>query len=400
MIFMMRTNVLELVTSKTQKKLLLEMMILSSCVWNMANYNFRQAIIKKEKVNSFFKQQQVIQQSKDYQRLGRSYALPILQKHSFTVNGFFGLIKSKTQNRVGLPMYYKNRKTNTTIPSLLRIDSGQYKFSKTNVQLPLSRLLRKETNFKGILLEYKGLPRWEGKQRQAEIHYNKINKKFYLHQSMEIKEPTKRTGRKFLAIDIGIKRGITGFDNNKAYIYQNNVFKKWKQLTHRIIRLQKIAKGRNNRFSTKQINQLFQKRKLMVDNYFKNIVSWVIKDSNPDKVIVGDVKNILQNSKASKSANTMTHNFWSFDLLYKRLENKCQEKGIELVKVSEAYTSQLCPDCGNFNNPIDRSYECGCGYKQDRDVNGAINIYYQNIDRKICLYPVVENHHLLVEGLT
>ena len=103
---MQRTNVVELVANKGQKKLLLEMMTLSSCVWNMANYNFRQAIINKEKVNSFFRQQQAIQNSDNYQRLGRSYALPMLQKHSFLVNGFFGLIKSKTQEEVGLPKYY------------------------------------------------------------------------------------------------------------------------------------------------------------------------------------------------------------------------------------------------------------------------------------------------------
>jgi hypothetical protein len=51
---MQRTNVLELVASKEQKKLLLEMMVLSSCVWNMANYNFRQAIFKKEKDKTIY----------------------------------------------------------------------------------------------------------------------------------------------------------------------------------------------------------------------------------------------------------------------------------------------------------------------------------------------------------
>ncbi|MCX6798898.1 MAG: transposase, partial [Candidatus Diapherotrites archaeon] len=340
---MQRTNVLELVASKEQKKLLLEMMTLSSCVWNMANYNFRQAIIKKEKVNSFFKQQQAIQNSDNYQRLGRSYALPMLQKHSFIVNGFFGLIKSKAQEKVGLPKYCKNRKTKTTIPSALRVDSGQYYFKNDKAHLPLSLKMRKETGLKGIILEYKGKPRWKGKQRQAEIHYNKVKKKFYLHQSVKVPEPAKHSGKKVLAIDIGIKRGIAGFDNSKAYLFHNPTIKEWKQLTARIRRLQKIAKTRNKRYSTKQIDALFQRRRLLVDNYFKNIVSWAIEASNPDRVIVGDVQGILEKKQKGKKANQMTHNHWSFDLLYKRLENKCQEKGIELAKVPELHTSQLCP---------------------------------------------------------
>jgi putative transposase len=393
---MQRTNTLELVANKEQKKMLLEMMTLSSCVWNQANYNFRQAIVKKEKVNSFFEQRKSIQNTENYQKLGRCYAAPMLFKHSFVVSGFFGLIKSKTQKKVGLPKYFKNRKTNTTIPSFLCIESDRYYFKNDKVHLPLSRKMRKETKLKGIVLKYSGQPKWIGKQGQAEIHYSNINKKFYLHQSLEVKTPKQRKGKKILAIDIGIKRGIAGFDNRKAFFFPNPIIKKWKQFTKRISRLQKIAKCRNGIYSTKQIRAIFYKRNLMLDNYFKNIVSWTIKSNNPDKIIVGDVKNILSNPSKNKSINRMTHNFWSFDLLYERLENKCQEKGIELVKVPEPYTSQLCPNCGSFNIPVDRKYECGCGYKQDRDINGAINIYHQNIGGKVCLYPVVENHRLLV----
>lgn len=393
---MQRTNVVELVANKEQKKLLLELMTLSSCVWNMANYNFRQALFKKEKINSFFKQQQAIQNTKDYQKLGRSYALPMLQKHSFIVNSFFGLIKSKAQKKTGLPKYYKNRKTNTTIPSMLRIDNGQYYFKNNKVHLPLSRKLRKEIGLKGIVLEYKGMPKWEGKQGQAEIHYNSTNKKFYLHQSVEIKEPKIKKGNEVLAIDIGVLRGIVVFDNKKAYLYHNPIIKKWKQITARISRLQKIAKGRNNQYITKQIISLYGKRKRMVDDYYKNIVSWVIKRTNPNRIIVGDVSHILDKSSKRKANNKMTHNLWSFDLLYRRLENKCQEKGILLEKVPEPYTSMICPSCGTFNKPYKREYSCICGYQQDRDINGAINIFYQNTDKKVLLHPMVESHHLLV----
>lgn len=393
---MQRTNIVRLVVNKPQKKLLLELMTLSSCVWNMANYNFRQAIVNKKEVKSFFKQQQAIQKSEDYQKLGRSYALPMLQKHSFVVNSFFKLIKSKSQTKVGLPKYYKNRKTNTTIPSMLRFDSAQYYFKDDKVHLPLSIKMRKETGINGIVLNYKGKPRWEGKQRQGEICYDSIRKKFYLHQSIEVKEPEKIRGNKTLSIDIGIKRGIVGFDNEKAYLYPNPIVKDWKQITKRIARLKKIAHFRNGRKTTTQIRSLFGKRSRIVDNYFKNIVSWQINQSKPSKVIVGDVKGILEKPKKNKIGNQMTHNLWSFGLLYKRLQNKCEEQGIELIRVPEEYTTQLCPSCDSLNKPIDRDYECACGYSQDRDINGAINIYRQNVSGTVCLHPMVENDHLLI----
>ena len=57
-----------------------------------------------------------------------------------------------------------------------------------------------------------------------------------------------------------------------------------------------------------------------------------------------------------------------------QLENKLSRYGIELVKVSEAYSSQTCPHCGHRHKPTGRNYECQCGYKQHRDVVGAMNI--------------------------
>jgi len=98
---MRRINKVQLMPTKQQKKLLKEMMYLSSCVYNMANYEVRQKVFKNEKIPSFHDLQQLIQKKKDYQRLGRSYGLSRLQKYSENVKSYFGLIKSKTQNCVG-----------------------------------------------------------------------------------------------------------------------------------------------------------------------------------------------------------------------------------------------------------------------------------------------------------
>ena len=76
---MERTNIVELKPSKLQAKILRECMLLSGCVFNMANYEARQAIFKREAVPSFFTLQQTLQTKADYQSLGRSYSLPRIQ---------------------------------------------------------------------------------------------------------------------------------------------------------------------------------------------------------------------------------------------------------------------------------------------------------------------------------
>ena len=107
---MRRTNAIQLLPTKQQKIILKEMMLLSSCVYNMANYIVRQQIINKEKISSYISLREELQQKPDYQLLGRSYSLPKIQKYSETTTSFFKTIKSKMQKQVGLPKYYKNRK--------------------------------------------------------------------------------------------------------------------------------------------------------------------------------------------------------------------------------------------------------------------------------------------------
>lgn len=61
-------------------------------------------------------------------------------------------------------------------------------------------------------------------------------------------------------------------------------------------------------------------------------------------------------------------------MLTQQLENKLSRYGIEMVKISEAYTSQTCPHCGEKHKPTNRNYKCKCGYTQHRDLVGAMNM--------------------------
>ncbi|MFX0072699.1 MAG: zinc ribbon domain-containing protein [Candidatus Hermodarchaeota archaeon] len=76
---------------------------------------------------------------------------------------------------------------------------------------------------------------------------------------------------------------------------------------------------------------------------------------------------------------------------------------IELILTNEAYTSSTCPICNKRVKPADRSFKCSnCGYEQDRDVVGCINIlkkYYQDHhmdDIRVENHPLVSK--ILVES--
>ena len=382
---MERTNIVQLMPSKRQEKILRECMLLSSCVYNMANYEARQNIFKNEKVPNFFGLQQKIQTKDDYQKLGRSYALPRLQIYSETNSARFKLITSKKQSKVGLPKYLKNRKTNTTLPSYLVMDNSQYNLKGDYAFIPLSRQMRKENKIKQKLkIRYNGILKWEGKQARGQIHLK--DNKFYLYQAVTIKEPTLKKSNIKAGLDLGIKRFFGLYISNgiEKVIGSKRFYRHWQYLTNIISKEQsKIALL--NKKSSKILSRLFSKRAKWQDNLFNNIVAKLFKvlnRNNVSELVVGDLKNILEDNDKGKELNKMTHNYWSFNILLKKIINKAQEFGIALRMVTEEYTSRTCPICYDTSksNCQDRIFQCSfCGYIDHRDIIGAKNIFIKSM---------------------
>jgi putative transposase len=378
---MQRTNVVELKPSKRQIKILREMMLLSSCVYNMANYEVRQSFFKEEKSPSFFDLQKKLQTKEDYQLLGRSYALPRVQIYGETNSARFKLIKSKSQKKVGLPKYLKNRNTNTTIPSYLVIDGCQYSLSKTKACLPLSRLMRKKYGLKDFKIDYNGVLKHKGKQQRGQIHFK--DGKFYLYQSVEFSEPKQKSSGVVAGIDLGIKRlfAIKISNNEDVIIGSNRHFKQWNHYGD-LIAQEQSRLALINRKSSRRLSKLFSIRSKWQENLYNNLVCKVFRflnRNNVDTLFVGDVKGIREDNDIGCKGNKMLHNYWAYETLYHKLENKSEEFGIKMERHSEAFTSRTCPICGveERSHKKDRLFVCSfCDYFDDRDVVGATNIMF------------------------
>lgn len=105
------------------------------------------------------------------------------------------------------------------------------------------------------------------------------------------------------------------------------------------------------------------------------------------KVYYGDLDTTTRNSKGKKSQK-INHklSMWRFGILIKQLQYKLFQYGIVMEEISEAYTSQTCPNCGNRKKTGSRNYSCKCGYIQHRDIVGAINILNFNTDTDLKMY--------------
>jgi len=380
---MQRTNKIQLMPNKRQKKILQECMLLSSCVYNMTNYEVRQQFFNGEKVSGFFDLQQKIQNKEDYQMLGRSYALPRIQIYSETNSARFKLIKSKTQKRVGLPKYLKNRKTNTTLPSYLVIDGSQYSIKKNHVIIPLSRQMRKKHKIsQSFRIKYNGILKWSGLQKRGQIKL--IDGKFYLYQSVDAKDIQPKKTKIKAGLDLGIKRLLSIFvTNNTDYVIGSNRFyKQWQYLSNIIFKEQSRLELQGRK-SSRKLSRLFCHRKKWQDNLFNNLIAKMFRVLNKNKVselVVGDLTGIREDNSKGKRLNKMTHNYWSFDILLRKIQNKAEEFGIQLNHVTEEYTSKTCSLCGTITKPKDRIFICSdCGHFEHRDVLGAKNILFKSM---------------------
>lgn len=95
------------------------------------------------------------------------------------------------------------------------------------------------------------------------------------------------------------------------------------------------------------------------------------------RLAVGDLTGIRTGKDFGKSTNQKLHQ-WSFARITEQLKWKGEEHGVEIVQVSERYTSQTCSGCGQRrkSNRVERGlYVCdNCGLTINADMNGAVNI--------------------------
>jgi len=92
-------------------------------------------------------------------------------------------------------------------------------------------------------------------------------------------------------------------------------------------------------------------------------------------IALEDLTEIRASIRYSAEMNGRLHR-WSFRKLQSIIEYKAKLRGVRVVFVNPAYTSSLCPVCGEKLSPNGhRVLKCSnCGFGADRDVVGSFNI--------------------------
>ena len=122
----------------------------------------------------------------------------------------------------------------------------------------------------------------------------------------------------------------------------------------------------------------------MLDHEIKASVNQYIGSISPDALTVLEKLDIKEFSKSRKSNGMMST--FARGKLQKKLMTELNWRGYDFVEVEPDYTSQTCPVCSclDKNNRNGKIFKCVCcGYTEDADYVGSLNIKVRPDDKEI-----------------
>lgn len=356
-----------------------ELCFKSKNLYNYANYMIRQEFINN---NNFIKYKDLtfkLKTSEPFQDLGSNSSQHTLKMLDRNWKSFFVTIKDWSKHKdkyLGKPKLPKYKKKDGRYICILtnmqtHIKDG-YLYFAFNCLKPFNNTIR--TNMQGKLMQTRIVPR--GSIYVLEIVYEKEIPDLKLQNGNVASIDLGLNNFVTIANNIGVKpiiingKGIKSINQywNKQMAYYRSKLKKenkkdWSK------RLEKLTLKRNNK-----LNYYMHKFSKEVVNYCECL--------NINTLVVGYNQEWKQNSKMSKKVNQNFVNI-PYDAFIKKLQYKCQDKGINLILTDESYTSGT--SFLNGEEPIKENYNKSRRIKRglfrsndgtfiNADLNGAYQI--------------------------
>ena len=210
--------------------------------------------------------------------------------------------------------------------------------------------------------------------------------RFYVSALVEIPDPEITDPKnEEIGIDLGLKE-FAICSNGRTY---KNINKsaRLKKIEKHLIREQRslsrkyenLKKGESTQRANIQkqklkVQKLHHKLDLIRTDYINKTIAEIVK-TKPSYITIENlnVSGMMKNRHLSKAV--ASQKFYEFRV---KLQAKCHENSIEFQVADRWYpSSRICHGCGCIKKDLklsDRTYRCGCGYVEDRDLNAALNL--------------------------
>ncbi len=382
---MKRSITVKLQPSKAQEKILFELAQATVIIWNKINYERLKQFKEFGKIDFNGTEKEVYYCFKDW--VGGSTLQQLARKNAEAWRSFFTLNKKKKAGE--LPEWFKPKppkfikgKKLFTIP--LRND--QYKIDRNVIEL------RRLGKFGRLRIQFKGRIHLKGKQGRLEIVYDDVKRKWYAHISFNVEERLSKNGwvkipRQVLGsltagIDLGVNNLMAVYvENGESFLVNGRPLKSIAFYWQCKIADYQSKINKSGAKKSRKLKRMHEKAKLQARHYINTAVRQTVEklyQLGVSKIVVGYPKEIARNSDKSRRQNFILSHVWRFNTVIKRLTEVADEYGIKVILTDEAFTSQLCPLCGqrHSNGRIFRGlFKCRreC-VVMNADLVGAFNI--------------------------
>ncbi len=207
--------------------------------------------------------------------------------------------------------------------------------------------------------------------KHGTLRITKKNGKYFAQIAISVNEQSP-TGNGIVGVDVGLKVPAVAVSNNGSILFAGNGRRNKYIRRHNKSRRRKLGKAKKLN-AIKRLENKEQRFMKDADHKVSRMIVNFAIENHSSLIRMEQLTNIRQTAKTSRKNEKNLHS-WSFYRLAQFIEYKAKMAGIGVEYVNPAYTSQECPKCGTLNKSKGRSYVCGCGYRNHRDIVGAINI--------------------------
>jgi IS605 OrfB family transposase len=215
------------------------------------------------------------------------------------------------------------------------------------------------------------------KVRNVVITYDKkLGLQAHLVVDVEDQEPL---GDRVAAVDLGETQIMSAmFDDGTTLLYSGREIKAIRRYWNKVRR--QVKPPQEGQRKSRRYKAIERKENRQVNHRLHQISKDFVSrcyETGVATIVLGDLTGIRENIQYGTKTNQRLH-AWSFAKLMDQIKYKAAMKGIKVVEISEAYTSQTCHQCGKItksNRKHRGFYQCSCGWSAHADINSAANIF-------------------------
>ncbi|MCG0278196.1 MAG: transposase [Thermanaeromonas sp.] len=382
---MKRTNVIRVLPDKRQKRVLEIIGDRCAALWNVVQFRCRQAFLKGEPVPSYEALCSEFKEHPAYKALPAHIGQEVIKKARRAWDAFFACLrlyrKGKLAQCPSLPRYWKDRKTGKRFFRVIPVKAPtSYSLTAKILSLTLPRDLRNGSGDR-LLLHTKGLLKFHGQPKTLELKYDPVKRRWYAHQVVEVPDPVaKARPPKCAGLDLGARTfgalAVEGLDYQLLFSGREL----WKDFLYwtKMISREQARLNRTGRKTSRKLKLLYRKRSKRLKHAFEALakqIARILKKNGVGTLFIENLTDIRADMDFGPQ-NLLVHNFWTFRMLRKAIEDACVKENIVVVPVEPQGTSSTCAVCGGLINRLvrNKAYCPNCGLVWHADANAALNI--------------------------